>query len=325
MPYDFDRIIPRRDTYSEKWDVFAEDVLPLWVADMDFLSPEPVIRALHERVEHGIYGYGVEPKELRELLVARLAALYGWSVPAEAIVFVPGLVVGLNVATRAAAQPGDGVLVQTPVYRPIIDAPGSAGQVLQPMALTRQADGRYTLDPELMAATITDRTRTFTLCNPHNPVGRVFTREELTAMAELCLRHDLTIISDEIHCDLLFSGAQHIPIASLSPELAAAHDHAHRAEQDLQHRRPLLLGRHHPRPGAAPALQGRRGRDRAERQSHGVCGRAGRVSRRRAVADRVPALSGGQSRLPDAVCGRTPARHPHEPDGGHLPGLARLP
>ena len=146
---------------------------------------------------------------------------YAWSVPAEAIIFVPGLVVGLNVATRAAAQPGDGALVQTPVYRPIIDTPGSAGQVLQPMALTHEVNGRYTLNmPELMAAAITDRTRTFTLCNPHNPVGHVFTREELTTMAELCLRHDLTIISDEIHCDLLFSGAQRIPIASLAPALA---------------------------------------------------------------------------------------------------------
>jgi len=221
MPYDFDRIIDRRHTDSEKWRTFGSDVLPLWVADMDFTAPEPVIRALRERVEHGIFGYDGEPPELREVLVARLQERYAWSVPADAIVFVPGLVVGLNVATRAAAQPGDGALVQTPVYRPIIDAPGSAGQVLQPMALTRQADGRYTLDPELMAATITDRTRTFTLCNPHNPVGRVFTREELTTMAELCLRHDLTIISDEIHCDLLFSGAQHIPIASLAPELAA--------------------------------------------------------------------------------------------------------
>ena len=188
---------------------------------MDFTVPEPVIRALHEHVEHGIFGYDGEPPELREVLVTRLQERYAWSVPAEAIVFVPGLVVGLNVATHAVAQPGDGVLVQTPVYRPILDTPGSAGQVLQPMALTRQADGRYPLDPELMAATITDRTRTFTLCNPHNPVGRVFTREELTTMAELCLRHDLTIISDEIHCDLLFSGAQRIPIASLSPELAA--------------------------------------------------------------------------------------------------------
>jgi cysteine-S-conjugate beta-lyase len=221
MPYDFDRIIDRRHSDSEKWRAFGPDVLPLWVADMDFTAPEPVIRALHDRVEHGIFGYGGEPPELREVLVARLQKRYAWSVPAEAIVFVPGLVVGLNVATRAAAQPGDGVLVQTPIYRPIIDAPGSAGQTLHSMALTREANGRYTLEPEQMAAAVTDRTRTFTLCNPHNPVGRVFTGEELTTMAELCLRHDLTIISDEIHCDLVFGGAQHIPIAALSPELAA--------------------------------------------------------------------------------------------------------
>jgi cystathionine beta-lyase len=221
MPYDFDRIIERRHTDSEKWRFFAPDVLALWVADMDFTAPEPVIRALHERVEHGIFGYGGEPPELREVLVARLQERYGWAVSPEAIVFVPGLVVGLNVATRAAAQPGDGALIQTPVYRPIIDAPGSAGQMLQTIALTRGADGRYTLDADLMAAAITKRTRTFTLCSPHNPVGRVFSREELAAMAELCLQHDLTIISDEIHCDLIFSGTQHIPIAALAPELAA--------------------------------------------------------------------------------------------------------
>jgi cystathionine beta-lyase len=221
MPYDFDRIIDRRHTDSEKWRAFGADVLPLGVADMDFTAPGPVIQALQARVAHGVLGYGDEPPELREILVARLQEQYAWSVPTEAIVFVPGLVVGLNVATRAAAQPGDGALIQTPVYRPIIEAPGGAGQVLQPMALTRQGDGRYTIDPEQMARAITDRTRTFTLCNPHNPVGRVFTREELTAMAELCVRHDLTIIADEIHCDLVFSGAQHMPIAALSPELAA--------------------------------------------------------------------------------------------------------
>jgi cystathionine beta-lyase len=221
MPYDFDRIIDRRHTDSEKWRAFGPDVLPLGVADMDFTAPGPVIQALQARVAHGVLGYGDEPPELREILVARLQEQYAWSVPTEAIVFVPGLVVGLNVATRAAAQPGDGALIQTPVYRPIIEAPGGAGQVLQPMALTRQGDGRYTIDPEQMARAITDRTRTFTLCNPHNPVGRVFTREELTAMAELCVRHDLTIIADEIHCDLVFSGAQHMPIAALSPELAA--------------------------------------------------------------------------------------------------------
>ena len=148
MPYDFDHIIDRRHTDSEKWRAYGPDVLALWVADMDFTAPEPVIRALHERVEHGIFGYGGEPPELREILIARLQERYAWSVPAEAIIFVPGLVVGLNVATRAAAQPGDGALVQMPVYRPIIDAPGSAGQVLQPMALTRQANNCYTIDLE---------------------------------------------------------------------------------------------------------------------------------------------------------------------------------
>ena len=283
MPYNFDHIIDRRHSDSEKWRAFDADVLPLWVADMDFTAPEPVIRALHERVEHGVFGYGGEPPELREILVARFQELYAWSVPPEAIVFVPGLVVGLNVATRAAAQPGDGALVQAPVYRPIIDAPGGAGQVLQSMALTRQADGRYTLDVDQMAAAITDRTRTFTLCNPHNPVGRVFDREELAAMAELCLRHDLTIIADEIHCDLVFSGA------STSHRLAVTGARRSGRSRLSRRARPSTSRASTARPPSSPirscagVSRPSRG-DRAERQSDGVRGRARRVSRRRTVA-----------------------------------------
>jgi cysteine-S-conjugate beta-lyase len=221
MTYNFDRIIDRRHSDSAKWRVYDEDVLPLWVADMDFASPEPVIRALRERVEHGVFGYGVEPKELRDLLTARLQELYGWTVPGEAIVFVPGVVVGFNIACRAVASPGDGVLYQTPVYGPFLGVPHNAGLIANPMELTRQADGRYVVDIERMAAAIVDRTRAFLLCNPHNPVGRIFDRAELTAMADLCLRRDVAIISDEIHCDLVFDGYPHIPIAALAPEIAA--------------------------------------------------------------------------------------------------------
>ncbi|MCX6030638.1 MAG: PatB family C-S lyase [Chloroflexi bacterium] len=219
MAYNFDQSIDRRHSDSVKWRVFDDDVLPLWVADMDFVSPEPVVRALTERVAHGVFGYGVEPKELRELLVTRLRDLYDWIVVPEAIVFVPGVVVGFNAACRAIAAPGDGILVQTPVYGPILDVPRNFGMTRDEMELTCGPNGRYTVDLDRMAATITDRTRAFVLCSPHNPVGRVFEQTELAAMADLCLKRDLTIISDEIHCDLVFSGYRHTPIAALAPEI----------------------------------------------------------------------------------------------------------
>jgi len=221
MPDDFDRIPERRGSDSEKWSRYPPDVLPMWVADMDFRSPEPVIQALRERVEHGIFGYGTEPRALREVLVERLWRLYRWRVAPEALVFVPGVVTGFNLACQALTQPGEGVLVQTPVYPPILDAPGHAQCTRDEMQLSQGPDGRYTVDMDLFARTITPRTRAFILCNPHNPVGRVFTQEELAAMAEECLRHRIVIISDEIHSDLVYRGARHTPIATLAPEVEA--------------------------------------------------------------------------------------------------------
>ena len=220
MVYNFDQIIDRRHSNSSKWGRYDEDVLPLWVADMDFVSPEPVIWALLERVNHGVFGYGMEPPELREVVVDRLERLYGWRVSPEALVLLPGVVTGFNLACRAVTSPGDGVLVQTPVYPPILRAYANAGLTRDEMELARQADGRYIVDFDAFEAAITDRTCVFILCNPHNPVGRVFQRDELERMAEICLRHDIVICSDEIHCDLLFSGSRHLPIASLDPEIA---------------------------------------------------------------------------------------------------------
>jgi len=220
MAYDFDRVIDRRGSDSVKWRCYDSDVLPLWVADMDFPSPEPVIRALRERVEHGIFGYGIEPPELREVIVERLQRLYGWQVSPNALVFLPGVVVGFNLASHAFASPGDGVLVQTPVYPPILHAWRQAGLISQQATLTRLPDGRHEIDFDAFERAISERTRLFILCNPHNPVGRVFRRDELQRLAEICLRHDVLICSDEIHGDLIFSGQQHLPIASLAPEIA---------------------------------------------------------------------------------------------------------
>ncbi len=219
--YDFDRIIERRGTDSVKWHRYGDDVLPLWVADMDFTVPPPVLEALHRRVDHGIFGYGFEPPELRPLLIEHLQRRYGWTVPAEALLFLPGVVPGFNLAVQAVTAPGDGVLVTTPVYYPMLDAPGHAGCTLDGVEMTRRADGHYEIDWDAFEAAITDRTRIFLLCNPHNPVGRVYRRDELERMAEICLRHDLIICSDEIHSDLLFPGHRHRPIAALDAEIGA--------------------------------------------------------------------------------------------------------
>jgi len=222
MTHNFDRIIDRRHSDSAKWTYYPEDILPLWVADMDFAAPEPVTRALREYVDQGMFGYALSaPQELREVIVERLVKLYGWRVSPEALVFATGVVVGYDQACHALVGPDDGLLIQTPVYPPFLSAAKWAGGERHEMELTRESGGRYTVDLDRFEAAITGRTRALLLCNPHNPVGRVFTRAELEAMAELCVRHDMHIISDEIHCDLIFDGYQHKPIASLSPEIEA--------------------------------------------------------------------------------------------------------
>ncbi|MFP3896549.1 MAG: MalY/PatB family protein [Anaerolineales bacterium] len=220
MGYDFDACIDRRGTDSLKWGRYGEDVLPLWVADMDFRSPEPVIRALQERVAHGVFGYGMEPPDLRELIVERLQRLHNWTISPEAILFMPGVVTGFNLAAMAVASPGQGLLLQTPVYFPMLHTAENARLRCDAMELCRKENGRYVVDYERMAETIHKDTQVFLLCNPHNPVGRVFRRDELQRMAEICLSNGIYIISDEIHCDLVFGGQEHVSIASLAPEIA---------------------------------------------------------------------------------------------------------
>jgi cysteine-S-conjugate beta-lyase len=220
MIYDFDTLIDRRHSDCEKWNHFATGVLPLWVADMDFRSPQPVIDALHAAVEHGVFGYGCDPVALREVFVERLFKRYGWSVSPEAVIFLPGVARGFHLACRVFASPGDGVLIQPPVYPPILKAHSQAGLVSNEADLTRGPDGAYSIDLDAFESAINQRTRLFLLCNPHNPVGRAFQPDELEAMARVCLKNNVLICSDEIHCDLIFSGYRHIPIASLSPEIA---------------------------------------------------------------------------------------------------------
>ena len=194
----------------------------MWVADTDFKCPEAVIRALHERVDHGIFGYGAPPKELYLTVIQRMKRLYDWDVHEAQIGFIPGIVTGFNAAIRAFCEPGDAVIYQTPAYPPFISAPDSAKLRGIQNPLLQHEDGSYHIDFERLEQQITsENVRAFILCNPQNPTGRVFTREELTQLAEICLRHNVLIISDEIHCDILFDDRKHIPIASLSPEIAA--------------------------------------------------------------------------------------------------------
>ena len=220
MPCDFNFLPDRRNTECAKWRQYDDDVLPMWVADMDFLSPEPVIRALRERVEHGVFGYPCEPDELRQVILNHLDEKYHWTVASEEIVLMPGVVNGINLASQAVAKPGEGVLIQTPVYPPFFGAQSQAGAISQQVELTRLENGSYGIDFEKFEQAITDQTRIFILCNPHNPVGRAFRPDELEKIAEICLRRSVIICSDEIHCDLVFSGYRHFPIASLNTEIA---------------------------------------------------------------------------------------------------------
>lgn len=223
MTVDFDQAIERRGSGSLKWAAYPADVLPMWIADMDFRAPQPMIDALVARARHGIYGYESPSPELAVVICERLARLYAWTVQPEEIVFLPGVVSGLNVACRAFGMPGSGVLVQTPVYPPFLATPQNNGQCLQaaPLsAVVSQGVVHYQTDYDLLESAITPLTRLFILCHPHNPTGSAQQRDELTHLAEICRRHDLVICSDEIHCDLMLDGAQHIPLASLSPDVA---------------------------------------------------------------------------------------------------------
>ena len=220
MIIDLDSSIDRRSSDSVKWGAYAPDVLPLWVADIDFRSPAAVVSALHERVGHGIFGYGKDPHQLAEVVAARLAALYAWQVSPSDVVFLPGVVPGLYLSCRAFTASGDNVAVQTPVYPPILRAPLDSERTRTEVGFIRTDGGKQTIDWDGFAQALDGKTRLLILCNPHNPLGRVFSRGELERVADHCQRRDVVICSDEIHCDLVFPGYQHIPIASLSPEIA---------------------------------------------------------------------------------------------------------
>jgi cystathionine beta-lyase len=222
MSFNFDTPPDRRGTDSQKWQKYAgRDVLPMWVADMDFEVAPAIVEALRRRVSHGIFGYSRPVKSTVDAVVGSLAARYGWHIDPSWIVWLPGLVCGLNVATRAFAAEGDEVLSLSPVYAPFTTAPKHGGRVARSVPLALAA-GKWEIDWDALEAAVTPRTRIFIFCHPHNPVARVWRRDEIARLAAFCARHSLVLVSDDIHCDLLLEpAAVHEPFAIVDPEGAA--------------------------------------------------------------------------------------------------------
>jgi cysteine-S-conjugate beta-lyase len=211
----FDARIERRDTASFKWDMYGEDELPLWVADMDFASPPPVVRALEARAAHGVFGYALTTCSLVEAIAAHFERRYGWRIEEEWIVWLPSVVPGLNLACDAFAAPGEAVMTVTPVYPPFLGAPANRERRLITVP-AEVMDGRWELPLAGMEAAVTPDTRVLLFCHPHNPLGRVWRRDEVEAMLHFCRRHDLVLVSDEIHCDLILDDLAHMPAATLA-------------------------------------------------------------------------------------------------------------
>ncbi|MFM7208129.1 MAG: MalY/PatB family protein [Planctomycetaceae bacterium] len=216
----------RRDTGSEKWDRYAgQDVVPVWVADMDFRAPAEVLAAIHDRVDHGVFGYTHEPPGFRETLAGHLARRHGWEVDPGRIVATPGVVTGLAITARLLADHGDEVLTFTPVYPPFLTLPGLANRRCIRVPLLQEPT-RWAIDWDAVAAAVTPLSRLLWLCHPHNPTGMVFCRDDLERLADFTARHGITVVSDEIWSDLLLDdehgGPRHVPFASLDHPAARA-------------------------------------------------------------------------------------------------------
>lgn len=222
--YDFDHVWNRKNTQSMKWDGVAKlfgdaDLLPMWVADMDFKSPQPVIDALKQQAEHGIFGYTVRPPSYYEAVIEWFKRRHSFHVRKEWLVFSPGVVPALNMIVQAFTEPGDNIIIQPPVYYPFFNAIKRNGRTLieNPLAF----DGnRYTIDFDDLEEKAASDVKMLILCNPHNPVGRVWTKEELYKLGEICLKHNILVVADEIHGDLVRKAYRHIPFASLSEAFA---------------------------------------------------------------------------------------------------------
>lgn len=219
MTFDFDQLFDRHHTGSTKWSRYPADVLPMWVADMDFAAPPVIIEALQQRLLHPLLGYSVAQDNLREAIVADLWNKYAWRVKPQELIFLPGVESGFNMALKALVQAQQNVVVQTPNYPPLRHAPGHWGLNKVELEFDAQADGTYATPLESLRESL-EGGGALLLSNPHNPIGKVFDRAELQAVADICAAQNAWIISDEIHAELCFDGRVHIPTASLSPEIS---------------------------------------------------------------------------------------------------------
>ena len=218
MQYDFDEIVPRRGTNSYKWDNAPEGVLPLWVADMDFMTAKPVTEALQKRVAHGIFGYTKVPQEYYDAVIGWFGRRHDFRIEKDWIIYTSGVVPAISAILKAMTVPGDKVLLLTPVYNCFYSSIRNNGCETASCPLIRTGD-TYAIDFDDFEAKASDPlVKVFILCSPHNPSGRVWTREELVRMGEICRRHGVFVISDEIHCELVYPGLKHIPFASLSED-----------------------------------------------------------------------------------------------------------
>ncbi|WP_106496818.1 MalY/PatB family protein [Lentibacillus sp. Marseille-P4043] len=220
----FDLIHNRKNTRSVKWDLLdsifqSSDVLPMWVADMDFKAPQEVVDAIVKRAEHGIFGYTVIDQDVKQAIVNWVGKRHNWPIKQDFLTFSPGVVTSLHMAVQTFTEPNDNILIQTPVYTPFYHVIEQHGRnvIKNPLALQ---DNHYQIDFVDFEEKLKSGVKAFILCSPHNPVGRVWREEELQEMARLCLKYDVTIISDEIHADLTYPDYRHIPIASLSAEIS---------------------------------------------------------------------------------------------------------
>lgn len=219
MSFDFDTVHPRFGTGSTKWSRYPQDVLPMWIADMDIAAPPAILEALHQRLDQQMLGYSVAREEVREAIIADLWTKYAWRVQPDELLFLPGVEPGFNMALHAFVQPGQTVVLQTPNYRPLRLAPGNWNLTKIEVPFELNAQGQY-LTPLPALRHALNGAGALLLSNPHNPLGKVFPHDELLAVANACLEQGALIISDEIHAELCFDGRRHIPTASLSPAIA---------------------------------------------------------------------------------------------------------
>ena len=224
MPYNFDEIIPRTNTKSVKYDLRdklfgKEDILPMWVADMDFRVPPAVSEAISERTRHEIYGYSIRPESFYQSVMSWTNRRYGWSIQPEWLTFTPGIVPGVNLSIMTLTDPGEKVMIQPPVYFPFFQAVKKNGRQLVENRLILH-DGRYYVDMDNFEQQLKSGVKLFILSNPHNPGGSVWTYDELKTMGELCVRYGAIIIADEIHSDIVFPGHVYTPMASISKAIA---------------------------------------------------------------------------------------------------------